>query len=133
MPDSSRHCDCRASIDHAGQLLQFGKTLYHQGDLSYFEAVNKDTLKNAYQRFEFEGMVLVSRSKDPKTPPRMRLAPAWAPSRAEDNSLEARGQLWQFAERISLSRREGCVPFFLGGSPNGIERSPSIAANGMRC
>ena len=41
-----------SSTDHT--TSQLGKTLYHQGDLSYFEAVNKETLKNAYQRFEEE-------------------------------------------------------------------------------
>jgi glycerol-3-phosphate O-acyltransferase len=35
------------------QLL--GKTLYHQGDLSYYEAVNKEALRNAYARQEEEG------------------------------------------------------------------------------
>lgn len=86
----------------------FGKTLYHQGDLSYFEAVNKETLKNAYTRFEEEGMILVAKSKDKNTPTTIRLADEWTPKRNPQNgSIKAEGLLWAFAERISISRREG--------------------------
>lgn len=88
--------------------LQLGKTLYHQGDLSYFEAVNKETLKNAYQRFEEEGILQVVKSKDPKVPPRLRLDPEWRPSRdPETGALNASGRLWDFTEKIASSRREG--------------------------
>lgn len=83
----------------------FGKTLYHQGDLSYFEAVNKETLKNAYTRFEEEGMILVTKSKESKTPS-IRLADDWIPVRGSKGII-ADGPLWRFAERISASRREG--------------------------
>ncbi|KAK5658256.1 hypothetical protein OQA88_2231 [Cercophora sp. LCS_1] len=90
----------------SAQLL--GKTLYHQGDLSYFEAVNKETLKNSYQRFEEEGIIQVVRSKDPRIPPRLRLAPEWRPGRDEvTGNLVATGRLWDFTEKIASSRREG--------------------------
>ncbi|PVI03534.1 acyltransferase-domain-containing protein [Periconia macrospinosa] len=106
-------------VQDRAQLL--GKTLYHQGDLSYFEAVNKETLKNTYTRFEEEGMIVVSRSRDSKIPSSIRLADEWIPSRtttpnttsnsssstAHSTSIEAKGLLWTFAERISSSRREG--------------------------
>lgn len=85
----------------------FGKTLYQQGDLSYFEAVNKETLKNAYQRFEEEGIILVSRSKDAKIQSTMKLAPGWKPSRDEVGGIKAEGRLWDFTESIACSRREG--------------------------
>ncbi|KAH7116012.1 glycerol-3-phosphate acyltransferase-like protein [Dendryphion nanum] len=89
----------------------FGKTLYHQGDLSYFEAVNKETLRNAYQRFEEEGMILVttSKSKDAvKIPAAIRLADEWTPERSSQTArIGATGPLWAFADRISASRREG--------------------------
>lgn len=86
----------------------FGKTLYHQGDLSYFEAVNKETLKNTYTRFEEEGMILPLKSKDSKVPSTIRLSDEWMPLRStETGVIDARGQLWVFAERISSSRREG--------------------------
>ncbi|KAG7005005.1 acyltransferase [Physcia stellaris] len=85
-----------------------GKTLYHQGDLSYFEAVNKETLKNAYQLFEEEGMIIHNKSKDPKIPSTVRLAPEWTPTRDEKTgSIVPQGKLWQFTEMIAQSRREG--------------------------
>jgi hypothetical protein len=87
---------------------QLGKTLYHQGDLSYFEAVNKETLKNAYQRFEEEGIMLVTKSRGSKAPPKFRLAPDWVPRRyPESGKIKAEGRLWDFIEMIAQSRREG--------------------------
>ncbi|KAL2761089.1 hypothetical protein ACRALDRAFT_2096018 [Sodiomyces alcalophilus JCM 7366] len=95
-----------AKAQSTTQLL--GKTLYHQGDLSYFESVNKETLKNSYQRFEEEGIVEVVRSRDPKVPARLRLAADWRPSRdPETGRLVAAGRLWDFTEKIASSRREG--------------------------
>ncbi|KAI1383692.1 acyltransferase-domain-containing protein [Hypoxylon trugodes] len=96
-----------AKAQNTAQLL--GKTLYHQGDLSYFEAVNKETLKNSYQRFEEEGIIYVVKSKDPKVPPRLRLASEWVPSRDPEKAgaLQPSGRLWNFIERIASSRREG--------------------------
>ncbi|ESZ95389.1 glycerol-3-phosphate acyltransferase [Sclerotinia borealis F-4128] len=92
---------------HDGAQL-LGKTLYHQGDLSYFEAVNKETLKNSYQRFEDEGIVIVSKSKNTKIQPRSRLAPEWTPTRNPENGMIiAEGKLWDFIEKIAKSRREG--------------------------
>lgn len=87
------------------QLL--GKTLYHQGDLSYFEAVNKEALRNAFSRSEEEGCILVSRSKADKVPARVRLDLEWMPQRDEEGKLEPEGKLWDLCERISQSRREG--------------------------
>jgi hypothetical protein len=89
-------------------VSKLGKTLYHQGDLSYFEAVNKETLKNSYQRFEEEGIIQVTKSRDPKVKPRLRLAPAWVPRRdAVTGHIMAEGRLWDFTEMIAKSRREG--------------------------
>lgn len=89
----------KATQDTA-QLL--GKTLYHQGDLSYFEAVNSQNLRNAYTRFEEEGIIEV-----PKRSPLLRLSADWMPERDERGDLKDQGKLWEFAERISASRREG--------------------------
>ncbi|ROW00473.1 hypothetical protein VPNG_07960 [Cytospora leucostoma] len=96
-----------SKAQNSAQLL--GKTLYHQGDLSYFEAVNKETLKNSYQRFEEEGIINVVKSKDTKIPPRLRLAPEWqSPRDPETGKLNAIGsRLWDFTEKIASSRREG--------------------------
>jgi hypothetical protein len=82
--------------------------LYHQGDLSYFEAVNKESLKNAYQRFTEEGIILVASNKEQRSPTTMRLAPEWTPERdPQTGKLQDRGRLWDFTERIAHSRREG--------------------------
>lgn len=90
--------------------MQLGKTLYHQGDLSYFEAVNKETLKNSYQRFEEEGIILVSKNKESRAGPSLRLAPEWTPERDPDTGkVLPRGRLWDFTELIAQSRREGLV------------------------
>ncbi|KAJ4342672.1 hypothetical protein N0V87_000881 [Didymella glomerata] len=91
-------------VQDRAQLL--GKTLYHQGDLSYYEAVNKETLKNSYTRFEEEGMVVVAKSKNSKLPTTIRLSDEWTPERGS-KGIVPDGPLWRFAERISASRREG--------------------------
>lgn len=89
-------------------LQQLGKTLYHQGDLSYFEAVNKETLKNAWTRFEEEGIILVAKSRNSKIHPRAKLSPEWASKRdPKTGLLLAEGRLWDFIEKIAHSRREG--------------------------
>ncbi|CAI7664947.1 unnamed protein product [Penicillium bialowiezense] len=97
--------DSKKAQDSA-QVL--GKTLYHQGDLSYFEAVNKETLKNSYQRFEEEGIILVAKNKELKAGASLKLAPEWAPQRDPSTGkvLEG-GRLWDFTELIAQSRREG--------------------------
>ncbi|KAK5996968.1 Acyl-CoA:dihydroxyacetonephosphateacyltransferase-like protein [Cladobotryum mycophilum] len=95
-----------AKAQNNAQLL--GKTLYHQGDLSYFEAVNKETLKNSYSRFQQEHIINVVKSKDPKIPPRIQLDPTWRPPRdPQTGVLLAEGKLWDFTEKIANSRREG--------------------------
>ena len=108
-PDSGTHTS-EGSLElkqaqDAAQLL--GKTLYHQGDLSYFEAVNKETLRNSYVRSEEEGIIIVSKPKDSKAPPQVRLAPEWTPKRDYEGKLVAEGKLWELCERIGQGRREG--------------------------
>ena len=86
----------------------FGRTLYHQGDLSYFESINKEALKNAFARFQEEGIILVAKAKDNKTGPTIRVAPEWMPTRdSETGEIRPEGRLWEFIERISQHRREG--------------------------
>ena len=94
-------------VHDTAQLL--GKTLYHQGDLSYFEAVNKETLKNAFQLFEEEGIISIRKgSKDKRIPASMRLAGDWMPERdSADHQIIPRGRLWSFIDLIAKSRREG--------------------------
>lgn len=103
--DKDSWLDVKKCQDSA-QLL--GKTLYHQGDLSYFEAVNKETLKNAWTRFEEEGIILVAKSRNSKIPPRAKISPDWAPTRDKITELiRPEGRLWDFIEKIAQSRREG--------------------------
>ena len=106
MPKRDIWLDVTATQDTA-QLL--GKTLYHQGDLSYFEAVNKETLKNAFTLFEEESIILVSKgSKDKKIAPTLKLATEWTPKRNETTGqIVSQGKLWSFIEAIAKSRREG--------------------------
>lgn len=85
-----------------------GRTLYHQGDLSYFEAVNKEALKNAYSRFQEEGIIQVAKTADPKSKVTVRIAPDWTPERdPTTDELKASGRLWDFIENIAQFRREG--------------------------
>ncbi|KAL8665942.1 MAG: hypothetical protein Q9202_001878 [Teloschistes flavicans] len=101
---SNSWLDVRKTQETA-QLL--GKTLYHQGDLSYFEAVNKETLKNAFQLFEEEGMILVRKSSSRTSPSAVRLTLDWTPNRDDDGIIAPEGKLWDFIEKIAKSRREG--------------------------
>ena len=47
------------------------------------------------------------KSKDPKIPPRLRVSPEWTMARDADGHLIPEGRLWEFIDRISVSRREG--------------------------
>jgi 1-acyl-sn-glycerol-3-phosphate acyltransferase len=111
-----------ATAQNAAQL--FGRTLYHQGDLSYFESINKEALKNAFTRYQEEGIIEVAKSTpvpatsgatgmSRATPakssgPVVRLAPEWRPERdSSDGAILPKGKLWDFMERIASHRREG--------------------------
>ena len=97
--------DTTKTLD-ASQLL--GKTLYHQGDLSYFEAVNKESLRNAFLFSEEDGIILVRKSRDKKIPSSTKLAADWVPHRdTKTGNIIPDGKLWTFIERIAQSRREG--------------------------
>ncbi|KAH8152643.1 uncharacterized protein LAJ45_03484 [Morchella importuna] len=97
--------DVWVGLTQAQDMAQLmGKTLYHQGDLSYFEAVNKETLKNAFQRFQEEGILLVRGSK---AAARCHIAPEWMPKWGDEGRIAEGGRLWAFVERIAVSRREG--------------------------
>ncbi|GAA5830872.1 hypothetical protein JCM3766R1_003456 [Sporobolomyces carnicolor] len=93
------------SFQSSAQLL--AKTLFAQGDVSYLEAVNQATLLNAFQRMVDLNLILTRRSKAKKSIPLMALHPEWVPTRTQDGSIEAEGQLWTFVERLSRFRREG--------------------------
>lgn len=53
-------------------------------------------------------MVHVVKSKDPKVPPRIQLDPSWRPPRdPSTGALLPEGRLWEFTEKVAMSRREG--------------------------
>jgi hypothetical protein len=90
------------------QAQRLGKTLYAQGDISYLEAVNRETLRNAYTRFAESGIIsITSPSKDGKIPAAVHLTPEWLPKRTKSGQIEAQGKLWEYCESISKARREG--------------------------
>ena len=80
----------------------------YKRQISYFEAVNKESLSKSHGRSEEEGIIVVARSKESKAPSRVRIDPSWAPSRDSQGRLVvASCKLWELCEKISLSRREG--------------------------
>ncbi|CAI2177610.1 8662_t:CDS:10 [Funneliformis geosporum] len=93
--------------DFHNKCQLFGKTLYYQGDLSYFEAINKETLKNAFIRLEEVGLIMVKRSRNTKVMPTIALHSDYVPTRNSEGAIETKGKLWDLVERIGKFRREG--------------------------
>ncbi|KAH0272821.1 acyltransferase-domain-containing protein, partial [Aureobasidium melanogenum] len=90
------------------QAQKLGKTLYAQGDISYLEAVNRETLRNAYTRFAESGIISITPpSKDGKIPATVHLTSEWLPERNAEGKIKAQGKLWEYCESISKGRREG--------------------------
>jgi glycerol-3-phosphate O-acyltransferase len=89
----------------------FGRTLYHQGDLSYFESINKEALKNAFSKFQEEGIILVRKlseqERKDKVPQKVRISPDWLPARDMEGVVKSEGKLWDFIANIGQYRREG--------------------------
>jgi hypothetical protein len=93
--------------DFHNKCQWFGKTLYYQGDLSYFEAVNKETLRNAFIRLEELNIILVKRSRNSKVLPTIALNSEYIPTRNAQGAIESKGKLWDLVEQIGKFRREG--------------------------
>lgn len=85
----------------------FGKTLYYQGDLSYFESVNMETLKNGFSRLADYGILVVKRPTNAKERTKVALHPDFMPNRGADGRVIASGALWDLVEHIGMFRREG--------------------------
>ncbi|KAF9974420.1 hypothetical protein BGZ73_002188 [Actinomortierella ambigua] len=85
----------------------FGKTLYYQGDLSYFESVNMETLKNGFNRLSDYGILVVQKAKNAKERSKVALHPDFLPTRGPDGRVESSGALWDLVEHIGTFRREG--------------------------
>ncbi|RKO99400.1 hypothetical protein CXG81DRAFT_14564, partial [Caulochytrium protostelioides] len=86
-----------------------GRTLYYEGDLSYFESINKETIKNAFLRLREMGVLLFQRSTGAQTT-WIRLAPEWYPPEPLAIPWYLRrphGRLWDLCENMGRFRREG--------------------------
>ncbi|GAA5814739.1 hypothetical protein MFLAVUS_008241 [Mucor flavus] len=90
----------------ANRTQSLGKTLYYQGDLSYLEAVNKETLSNAFTRYEEKNILLKRRHPGPKPWSEVAISRDYTPER-QNGILIPRGHLWELVERIGRFRREG--------------------------
>ncbi|KAI9365062.1 hypothetical protein BD770DRAFT_433317 [Pilaira anomala] len=90
----------------ANRTQSLGKTLYYQGDLSYLEAVNKETLGNAFTRYEEQNILLKRRHPGPKSWSEVAISRDYMPER-QNGILIPRGHLWELVERIGRFRREG--------------------------
>ncbi|KAF8929924.1 hypothetical protein BGZ58_008593, partial [Dissophora ornata] len=85
----------------------FGKTLYYQGDLSYFESVNMETLKNGFNRLSDYGILVIKKPTNNKERTKVALHPNYMPSRGPDGRVCIDGALWDMVEHIGTFRREG--------------------------
>ena len=100
-PPNDPSKDVWVELKKAQDMAQlFGKTLYHQGDLSYYEAVNKEVLVRSYERFLDEGIISLAKSRDSGTPVKMQLSPAWTPNRDAEGNIKPEGKLWDFTEMM---------------------------------
>ncbi|KAI8385656.1 hypothetical protein BD560DRAFT_383998 [Blakeslea trispora] len=90
----------------ANRTQSLGKTLYYQGDLSYLEAVNKETLSNAFTRYQEQNILLRRRHNSPKLWSEVAISPSYTPER-QNGVLIPRGHLWELVEHIGKFRREG--------------------------
>jgi 1-acyl-sn-glycerol-3-phosphate acyltransferase len=88
-------------------VVLLGKTLYYQGDISYLESVNKETLKNALDRLVQMKLVLHVSPATEKERSMVALNPPYLPDRSADGSLLPSGELWSIVDRIGQFRREG--------------------------
>ncbi|KAI7830290.1 acyltransferase [Gamsiella multidivaricata] len=85
----------------------FGKTLYYQGDLSYFESVNMETLKNGFNRLSDYGILMIKKPTSSKERTKVALHPDFMPSFGPDGRVSTDGALWDMVEHIGTFRREG--------------------------
>ncbi|ORZ26596.1 putative acyltransferase [Lobosporangium transversale] len=85
----------------------FGKTLYYQGDLSYFESVNMETLKNGFNRLSDHGILMFKKATNNKERTKVALHPDFIPTRDADGRVSIEGALWDLVEHIGTFRREG--------------------------
>lgn len=84
----------------SAQLL--GKTLYAQGLLTHFEAVNKETLKNAFARFVLEGIVVVEKVGKSRDVQMIRVKDEWL-----NVGKSGKRKVWAFCLKLAAYRVRG--------------------------
>lgn len=84
------------------QAQSLAKTLYAEGELTHYEALNKEMLKFAFQHYETRGVL--KRVSDPAKGPCVVLADKWIPPRDASGQIVLSGPLFDFSEEIAKSR-----------------------------
>lgn len=68
--------------------------------------MNKETLSNAFTRYQEQGIMMSRRHATPKPWSEVALSPDYVPERI-DGVLSPHGRLWALMERIGKFRMEG--------------------------
>jgi hypothetical protein len=90
----------------SNRAQSLGKTLYYQGDLSYLEAANKETLTTAFTRYRDMNILVRRYHPTPKPWSEVTIGSDYTPER-QNGILVPRGHLWEMVDRIGRFRREG--------------------------
>lgn len=71
--------------------------------------MNKEALKNAYTRYEEEGIILRIKASEPPNSTCVKLSPEWSMTRNSETGMiqPGQGRLWDFIDRLGKCRREG--------------------------
>lgn len=89
-------------------IQSLAKTLYFQGEITHYEAVNKEMLKAAYQHFEAQG--IVNRNASNRS---LHITHDWRADPAVDGRISP-GRLTKYSEDIAIARnrplRHGVTP-----------------------
>ena len=78
------------------QVQRYASTMYYEGDLSYYESINKETLKNAFMRLQEMGVI------DRRKVDRLVLL-----SLTAEYESNGRAPLRELVESVGRFRREG--------------------------
>ncbi|PKI83716.1 hypothetical protein MVES1_002703 [Malassezia vespertilionis] len=109
--------------DLVTSMQKIGNTLFWQGELSYYEAINSATLVNALARMEQMGVVVYHKPDDKKAGTFAAVDPSWVPTAIKRDALQPDqssvsvsqisydyvlvGPLVDIIERLVRFRREG--------------------------
>ena len=71
--------------------------------------MNKEALRNAYSRYEEEGIILRIKASEPPNSTCVKLSPEWGMTRGSETGMiqPGQGRLWDFIDRLGKCRREG--------------------------